>query len=71
MFIAMCLIVILAICALAQQVFFGRLMGLFAIKSFASSCHYQQQNSNISNVNNYICPLGVEPNPFNYPQLHK
>jgi hypothetical protein len=71
MFIAVCLIIVHALCILANSVISGRLTGLFAMKSFGNNCDYQNEKSNIVNTSNYNCPLGIEVNPFNYDRLHK
>jgi hypothetical protein len=71
MFIAVCLVLLHSCCLLANSVVFGRLTGLFAIKSFGDSCDHQHQNSIILNTRNYDCPAGIELNPFNYDRLHK
>ncbi len=59
------------ICVLASLVLFGRLGGIFASESFASTCDYSNHNQITSIKHNYSCPLGIELNSFNYVRLNK
>ncbi|CAF0845843.1 unnamed protein product [Adineta steineri] len=69
--IALCLILIHEVCVLANVILFGRITGLFATTSFAVDCNNRYQNLTSTNINNSVCPLGIDLNPLNYDRLHK
>jgi hypothetical protein len=63
--------VLYGICMVANVVLFGQITGAFATESFSGYCHlHQQQNSSMTSVENKICPMGIELNPYNYDKLH-
>ncbi|CAF4589911.1 unnamed protein product, partial [Rotaria sp. Silwood2] len=71
MLISVCFTVLYVVCGLVSLVLFGRITGLFVIKSFGDNCVDQHQNLIVSINNNSTYPQGIELNTFSNTSSHK
>lgn len=70
MFATTCLIGIHTSCSVVDLVLFGRLAGLFAVKSFGDHCDFQHTSSIAPMKNNNTYSERIELNAFNDASWH-